>query len=234
MKTIRKSEKIPGLSIIGTALKDSDYLVKFVAQYERTTVKVEISPVLRGLVFEPGSLDICSRIEEMFGFASMNIVSFEDLFAGKICAALDRHHPRDLFDIKGLIEQEGITKDLIKVFIVYLISCNRPISELLAPNPIDLEQSYSTEFSGMTFIDVELKDLIKTRDMLISSVNSMMEDKYKKFLISFKQGEPEWDILGLNNIHELPAVLWKLHNLKQMNSSRRKKAVEKLEKVLYV
>jgi predicted nucleotidyltransferase component of viral defense system len=29
----------------------------------------------------------------------MPVVSFADLFAGKIVAALDRQHPRDLFDV---------------------------------------------------------------------------------------------------------------------------------------
>jgi len=36
-------------------------------------------------------------------------LSLEDLYGGKICAALDRQHPRDLFDIKMLLDNEGIT-----------------------------------------------------------------------------------------------------------------------------
>ena len=39
----------------------------------------------------------------------MTVLSFEDLFAGKMIAALDRQNPRDLFDIHGLLTNEGLT-----------------------------------------------------------------------------------------------------------------------------
>jgi hypothetical protein len=32
-----------------------------------------------------------------------------DLYGGKLCAALDRQHPRDLFDVGLLLRNEGIT-----------------------------------------------------------------------------------------------------------------------------
>ena len=46
-------------------------------------------------------------VEEAFGFAETSVVSFEDLFAGKLVAALDRQHPRDLFDVReiGFVRQ---------------------------------------------------------------------------------------------------------------------------------
>ena len=59
--------------------------------------------------------------------SEMLVVNPNDSFAGKLCAALDRQHPRDLFDVKLLLENEGIGDDLLQVFIVYLISGNRPI-----------------------------------------------------------------------------------------------------------
>jgi len=49
----------------------------------------------------------------------------------------------------------------------------------------------------------------------------------------FKQGNPDWGLLGLDGVSKLPAVQWKLYNLNQMSASRRKTAVEKLEKILY-
>jgi predicted nucleotidyltransferase component of viral defense system len=60
-------------------------------------------------------------------------VSFEDLYAGKLVAALDRQHPRDLFDVRDLLAAEGITEKLRQAFIVYLLSHHRPMSEVLAP-----------------------------------------------------------------------------------------------------
>jgi predicted nucleotidyltransferase component of viral defense system len=103
------------------------------------TVKVETSPVMRGVVFEPEFKRVSPAVEDEFGFAETRLVAFEDLFAGKLHAALDRQHPRDLFDVKLLYEHEGITDDLFRAFLVYVASSNRPPHELLNPNlsPLD-------------------------------------------------------------------------------------------------
>ena len=161
------------------------------------------------------------------------MVSFEDLYAGKICAALDRQHPRDLFDVKILFENEGISNDLLRAFLVYLISCNRPIAELLSPKFSDLNQKYITDFIGMSFVEISVKELEQTRELLVTKIHSMLTDDDKKFLISLKQGNPDWGLLGLDGVSNLPAVKWKMYNLNQMSVPRRKMAVEKLEKVLY-
>lgn len=225
--------RLPGVSVVKRAEKGGPQFLKFVVQHEGASVKVEVSSVLRGAVFESITMDVSSRTQEMLGFASMKLVSFEDLFAGKLCAALDRQHPRDLFDVKLLFENEGITNNLFRTFIVYLISSNRPIAELLRPNLSDLKQDFVTDFNGMTFDVVSLEDLKKARERLISSVHSKLEENDKNFLLSFKQGSPQWNLLGLEDIEKLPAVLWKIHNLKQMNPDVRRAAIEKLEKVLY-
>lgn len=80
------------------------------------TVKVETSPVACGAVFAPNRRRVSTAVEDAFGFAETVVVSFEDLYGGKIVAALDRQHPRDLFDIKQLYENEGLTNDLFRVF----------------------------------------------------------------------------------------------------------------------
>ena len=54
------------------------------------------------------------------------VVSIADLYGGKICAALDRQHPRDLFDVMLLLENEGITREIRQAFIVYLVSHCKP------------------------------------------------------------------------------------------------------------
>ena len=98
------------------------------------TVKVETSPVTRGVVFDPGIKRVSPAVEDEFGFTETRLVAFEDLFAGKLHAALDRQHPRDLFDVKLLYENEGITDDLFRAFLVHVASSNRPPHELLNPN----------------------------------------------------------------------------------------------------
>lgn len=37
------------------------------------------------------------------------VVSLEDVYGGKLTAAMDRQHPRDLFDVMQLFAHEGIT-----------------------------------------------------------------------------------------------------------------------------
>lgn len=72
-------------------------------------VKIETSPVTRGVVNEPTKRSVTAAVEDRFGFAETLVVSFEDLFGGKLHAALDRQHPRDLYDVKLLYENEGLT-----------------------------------------------------------------------------------------------------------------------------
>ena len=224
-------KQIPDVAV--SLPQENNFIFKIVVQCQNAHVKVEVSPVSRGVVFNVASRNICAKAQEEFGFASMNMVSFEDLYAGKICAALDRQHPRDLFDVKILFENEGISNDLLRAFLVYLISCNRPIAELLSPKFSDLNQKYITDFIGMSFVEISVKELEQTRELLVTKIHSMLTDDDKKFLISLKQGNPDWGLLGLDGVSNLPAVKWKMYNLNQMSVPRRKMAVEKLEKVLY-
>ena len=69
---------------------------------DQVQIKVEVTPVLRGCVYPPAVMPIVEKAEELFGFAQINTLSFEDLYAGKIAAALDRQHPRDFFDVAQL------------------------------------------------------------------------------------------------------------------------------------
>jgi hypothetical protein len=68
-----------------------------------------------------------AHVEAAFSFAEMKVLSFPDLYAGKIVAAFDRQHARDLFDVRDLLANEGIDDRLRAAFIVYLLTHNRPI-----------------------------------------------------------------------------------------------------------
>ncbi len=79
-------------------------------------IKIEVTPVLRGCVYDPELRSVSTTVEETFGFAEINVLSFPDLYAGKIVAALDRQHPRDLFDVRDLLAKEGIDDKLRLAF----------------------------------------------------------------------------------------------------------------------
>jgi hypothetical protein len=196
-------------------------------------VKVETSPVLRGTVGKPGVRGVCPEIEKQFGYSEMLIVHPHDLFAGKLCAALDRQHPRDLFDVKLLLENEGIGDELLQVFIVYLISGNRPIAEMLAPNFEPLENVFETQFKGMAMQDVRVEELEETRSRLVNLIQGRLSDTHRKFLLTFKQGEPDWSLFSSHDAAQLPAVKWKLINIRRMTKAKHAAAVKNLERVLF-
>lgn len=199
-------------------------------------IKLELSPVLRGSVFPPEERSVSPKVEEMLGYASMRLMSFADVYAGKICAALDRQHPRDLFDIKFLLDNEGIGDDLRKTFLVYLISNNRPIAEMLAPHRLDIRPVYESEFASMAETHVPVEELEDVREELICIIHRDLTDDEKQFLLSFKSREPDWSLLGIEHvdaIKELPAIRWKLLNLGRMSDEKHRQAVEKLRDVLY-
>ena len=195
-------------------------------------IKIEVSPVTRGTVRESSVLNVSPRVEEEFGFIETSVVHLDDLYAGKLCAALDRQHPRDFFDVRGLLDNEGISDALMDVFIVYLISSNQPISKLLQPNLIDLKRIYTEQFVGMPIEPMPLEVLEATRVELISTIHSKLTQAHRDFLIGFKEGNPDWSLLPFENIEELPSVKWKMLNLKKMQKNKRAEVIQKLKDIL--
>ncbi|WP_050402916.1 MULTISPECIES: nucleotidyl transferase AbiEii/AbiGii toxin family protein [Bradyrhizobium] len=222
--------KIPDAQI--TESKTENAVVKLIVRSQGVQIKIEVTPVLRGCVFEPAIVPVKPAVEEEFGFAEARTVSFEDLYGGKIVAALDRQHPRDLFDVRDLIANEGISDDLRKAFIVYLLSHDRPMSEVLAPTLKNIEDAFKHGFAGMSRDPVELADLLAARAALIKSIVGDMPDNHRKFLISFEKGQPNWDLLAVPGAADLPAVRWRQQNLDKLSANKRAILVARLEEVL--
>jgi predicted nucleotidyltransferase component of viral defense system len=123
-------------------------------------IKIEVTPVMRGCAYAAELRGVSPAVEAAFGFAEMKVLSFADLYAGKIVAAFDRQHPRDLFDIRDLLANEGIDDRLRAAFIVYLLSHNRPMAEVLAVRPKDISAEFVAGFQGMTAQPVTVEELI--------------------------------------------------------------------------
>lgn len=214
------------------AYRDKADALRLVVERDGATVKIELSPVMRGTVKDIETRSVRAAVEERFGYAEMQVVSFEDLYAGKICAALDRQHPRDLFDVKALLDNEGFNAALKSAFIVYLISHNRPMEELLAPQFKSLNDIFENEFAGMTEEETSLAELEQARENLLNLIHAALDDNDKQFLCSVYANNPDWALLGLEGIDALPAVQWKLHNVGRMPDEKRQAALEKLKQVL--
>jgi predicted nucleotidyltransferase component of viral defense system len=195
---------------------------KLIVRAATAQIKVEVSPVLRGTVFAPEMRSVRSSVEDRFGYAEMQVVALPDLYAGKIAAALDRQHPRDLFDILHLYDNEGVTEDIFKAFLIYLVSHNRPPHELLAPHLLYLDAAYLGEFSGMTIEPVPLETLLGIRAKLVADIQTRVREAAPTaFLRSFFAREPDWSQLSLpTDASQLPAVHWKLQNLQRLQAEQ--------------
>lgn len=120
-----------------------------------------------------------------------------------------------------------------QAFIAYLLSHNRPISELLDPQLKDnLEETYQESFEGMTFTAISLDELVEAWKQLVKDINQGLTDQEKEFILSFKRKSPKWELFPIDKIKDLPAIQWKMINLERMGKAKHKKAYDKLERVL--
>ncbi|MBK8631731.1 MAG: nucleotidyl transferase AbiEii/AbiGii toxin family protein [Sphingomonadales bacterium] len=223
---------IPSAKVNPSRSADENVVTKLIVRAGDVQIKIEITPVLRGTVYDPVLTPVVPNVENQFGFAEMQVVSFADLYAGKIVAALDRQHPRDLFDVRDLLAHEGISDELRRAFLVYLISHNRPMAEVLAPTRKALAEEFARGFVGMTQEPVALAELEAAREAIITAMITDMPDEHRRFLLGFKRGHPEWELLGIPEAQRLPAVLWKKRNLDQLTVDKRHELTEALGRVL--
>lgn len=209
-----KSQRIAGGGTNDTRILVSD---------GQAQVKIETSPVTRGAVYPAKPMVASEAVTERFGFLEMNVLAFQDLYGGKLHAALDRQHPRDLFDVKLLYENEGLTDDLFRVFMVYVASSGRPMHELLAPSTPLREDLYGTEFLGMTRQAVPTDALFGTRRRLHADIRSRSKGNVANFLLSLHDADPDFGLIGLPDAADLPAIRWKLVNLEKLKQANPEK-----------
>lgn len=176
-----------------------------------TLIKVEVNMVGRGLLGEVVNAPLCDEAQEQFDvFCSVPMVALGQLYGGKLCAALDRQHPRDIFDIKLLLENEGFNQEIKDGLIYGLLSGSRPIHEMLAPNLIDQSMAFENQFEGMTSHKFTYADYEETRVNMHNLVLASLSESDRRFLISFNQLEPDWSVYPYQHF---PSVKWKILNL---------------------
>jgi predicted nucleotidyltransferase component of viral defense system len=208
-------------------------VIRLVVTAGGTQIKIEPNLVLRGSVVDPVEMEICNTARERFDlFVSVHCLSACDLYGGKLCAALDRQHPRDLFDVKLLLDDTGITAEIRRAFVVYLASHNRPMEELLAPRLQNIRTSYEGEFHGMAGLDVSADELESVQASLAQTLQNTLDNEERQFLLSMKSGDPDWNVLGIEHLEEMPALQWKLLNIRKMDTRKRDEQLDMLRKLL--
>ncbi len=196
-------------------------------------VKLEVNLVGRGIIAETRERTLCGKAQSDFeAFVTVPVVPLAQLYGGKICAALDRQHPRDLFDVKHLLENEGFSDKIRKGFIYCLLGSDRPIHELIMPHFQDQRSALTAQFSGMSDEEFTYEEYEAVRERLVSVVNKHLTDSDKTFLLSFKNTEPDWAIY---DFEKFPSIQWKLRNLntlKKANPSKHQQQYDLLREKL--
>jgi predicted nucleotidyltransferase component of viral defense system len=209
---------------------------KVFVRRDKLEVKVEVNFVMRGTVHPVRSASLSAKAKEVLqADLELPLVSLEDLYGGKLVAAMDRQHPRDLFDVKELFSHEGITPGIRRSFVVYLASHNRPIHEVLFPKLRDISGEYEGTFKGMTTEPVELKALLAARERTVAELQAGLDAPEREFLLSLASNGPKWDLLGIAHLEQLPGVRWKLENLGRLakaNPKKLKEQARELERLL--
>ena len=200
----------------------------------RADIKLEVNLVNRGVLVAPKDLPLCDKAQNQFeAFCTMPVVSIGQLFGGKIVAALDRQHPRDLFDVKYLLQTEGFTDEVKQGFLLCLLCSDRPIHEVIDPNFQDQRSALDNQFSGMTDEKFDYEEFESTREKLVETIHQGLNERDKKFLLSVNNLKPDWSIY---DFQKFPSINWKLQNLQKLkdkNLDKHREQYEALKEKLY-
>lgn len=194
---------------------------KLIVENDTSQVKIEVNIVFRGTVLPVGHRPLSARTTDLFGVElEAPILAHDELYAGKLVAALDRQHPRDLFDVWQLYESGGLSDGMAECFVIYLAGHNRPPHEVLFGNDKDIAAEYERAFVGMTEVDSSLEVLLEARARLRQDLPQRLTDKHKQFLAGLVRADPDWSLLQCPHAADLPALRWKLANLETFRKRR--------------
>lgn len=195
-------------------------------------VKIEVNFVMRGTVYPVRRSALLPHARDvLLADLEIPVVSLADVYGGKLVAAMDRQHPRDLFDVMQLFAHEGITPEIRHAFVVYLASHNRPVHEVLFSAQRDIAQEYERSFQGLTTEPVALDDLLVARDRMMRELQGALDANERRFLLTLVENQPDWSLLNVPHAQALPGIRWKLRNLNELQKANPKKFAEQSERL---
>jgi hypothetical protein len=188
----------------------------------QTEVKIEVNQVFRGSVLPTHMARLHPTAEELFAtHVAARLLANAEVYAGKAVAALDRQHPRDLFDVWIRYHDGGYSSSDLDVFAVYLAGHNRPPHEILTDRDRPLADLYVASLVGMTSGNTpSVEELDATRRQFRLDVLRRMSSQAREFLTSFFALDPAWDALPFSGLEQLPALQWKQRNLEVFRARR--------------
>lgn len=231
LENARKRLAASGIESEVAATKEGDE-IKLFARRERNLVKIEVNHVFRGTVLPTKQQRLSAETRKLFTTElSAPILAAPELYGSKLVAAMDRQHPRDLFDVHGLFERDGLTGDVVECFVCYLAGHNRPVHEVLFSHDQDMASAFQNEFVGLTRNPVDLEKLQQVRRKLKKDLPAALTANQRQFLLGLIQAEPDWKLMKCPHLPELPALRWKLQNLTKLKKSNPKKFTQQAEEL---
>lgn len=190
---------------------------KLFARRDRIEVKIEINHVFRGTLLPVETRSLTKTASDLFTTAlAVPTLAVAELYGSKLVAAMDRQHPRDLFDVHGMFQRFGLTPEIVECFVGYIAGHNRPVHEVLGSRDIDLARPFDNEFAGMEREPVSLRVLEEARIRLRRELAVALTADHKRFLIGLVAGQPPWEAMQCRHLADLPAIQWKLQNLARL------------------
>lgn len=194
---------------------------KLLIENAEAQIKVEVNVVFRGTVLPVERYHLSPKTADLFSVAlELPALAPAELYGSKLVAAMDRQHPRDLFDVLKMFESGGLSDATVECFVTYLAGHNRPTHEVLFGNEKDIAHEYHQHFVGMTTEPVSLDVLLETRARLREELPGRLTGQHKQFLAGLARAQPDWTLLQCPHASELPALRWKLGNLQTFGQRR--------------
>jgi hypothetical protein len=78
----------------------------------------------------------------------------------------------------------------------------------------------------MTEEPLALKTLLAARARMVRELQAGLSTDERRFLLSLVAAEPEWSLLGVEHLEQLPGLRWKLQNLEQLRKTNARKFAE--------
>jgi hypothetical protein len=206
--------------------------VKLLIRRGQSQVKVEVNHVFRGTLLPTKTRRLVKNARNLFTTElSAPVLAIPELYGSKLVAAMDRQHPRDFYDVRGMYERFGLTVEIVECFVCYLAGHNRPIHEVLFSRDSDMTPAFDNEFAGMTVEAISLTELVATRERLRGELPAALTGAQRRFLLSVANTEPEWNLMSCEHLSELPALRWKLQNLAKLKKANPRKLEQQADEL---
>ena len=186
---------------------------------EGNGLQIKVNFVFRGTVLPVTRRPLIPIAQELFTTdITLPVLDPSELYGGKLVAAIDRQHPRDMFDVVKMLERFGWQSSFVDCFVAYLTGHNRPVYEVAFPKKLPLQPAFTNQFTSITYDEVALALLKQTQERLMRELPRALTSSHRDFLLSLVSAEPKWELMPFNNLRHLPALQWKLLNLRKLKT----------------